>query len=122
MSVNICNMLYVSDVEKNAAFWLSIGFIEINRQGEGKEFTVVLAPEMDSNARLQLWDIEYIREVSPEVAEMQASLLFTVDKLEEWHEKLSAATATTSAINELPFKNFNFQDPEGSYYAFAESE
>ncbi|MFV0556510.1 MAG: hypothetical protein ACK5LM_05365 [Lactovum sp.] len=122
MSLNICNMLYVEDVKKNLDFWLAIGFVEVKRQGEGREFTVVLASHEKSAARLQLWDINYIREVSAEVAEMKPSLLFVVEDLEYWHEKISTVTDTVSEINPQPFKNFNFQSPDGSYYAFAESE
>ncbi|MDR0298842.1 MAG: hypothetical protein LBI13_02000 [Streptococcaceae bacterium] len=122
MSVNICNMLYIHNVAEVAEFWKAAGFVELKRQGEGQELTVVVAPSADSNARLQLWDIDFIRKVSPEVAESKPSLLFTVENLEAWHEKISKLAKTISAINEVPFKNFNFADPDGNYYAFAESE
>jgi hypothetical protein len=45
--------------------------------------TVVLAPLLNGNAQLQLWDIEFIRQVSAEVAESKSSLLFIVSHLEE---------------------------------------
>lgn len=120
MSLNICNMLYVNNVPELVEFWKSAGFVELEREGEGRELTVILAPASDSNARLQFWNIGYIREVSPEVAESKPSLLFSVSDLELWHDKMSKLTNTTSPIHPLPFRNFNFADPEGNYYAFAE--
>ena len=120
MTVNICNMLYVKSVQAVADFWLTAGFVEISRQGEGQELTIVLAPSKESNARLQLWDIDFIRQVSPEVAESKPSLLFTVDNLEEWQAKIAQLTDTASEINNYQgMTNFNFADPEGNFYAFA---
>lgn len=123
MSVNICNMLYVKDVKKVSEFWKNAGFVELQSQGKGEEYTVILAPSKDSNARLQLWGIDFIRKASPEVADSKPSLLFTVDNLEDWHIRLSNLTKAISPISEHQgLIAFNFADPEGNYYAFAASE
>lgn len=122
MSIIVCNMLYVKDVPNSANFWKSIGFIEISRSGKAEQEIVVLSPFEEATARLQLWNVDFIRQVSPEVAEAKSSLLFTVDDLESWHEKVSKVAVAISEINEVPFKNFNFQDFNGDYYAFAEEK
>ncbi len=122
--INLCNMLYVSDVSKHAEFWTKVGLKELRRQGLGLQETVIFAVDADApSARIQLWNLDFIRQNSPEVADMKGSMLFTVDDLEEWHARVSKATNTTSAINDFQgMVNFNFQDPDGNYYAFAKSE
>ncbi|MDR0297155.1 MAG: hypothetical protein LBI11_00640 [Streptococcaceae bacterium] len=132
--MNICNMLYVGDVEVVAAFWEKVGFVEIGREGEGKALTIIVAPTADSNARLQLWKKSYIEEVSPEVANSVPSLLMTLDDLESMHAKLSEFLAPfdmksgdfASKIMPISVRdgltNFAFSDPEGHFYAFAKSE
>lgn len=122
--INLCNMFYVSDVQKHSEFWTKIGLTELRRQGSGQEETVIFAVDSQApSARIQLWNLEFIRQNSPEVADMKGSLLFTVDDLEDWHARVAAATDKVSAINKFQgMVNFNFQDPDGNYYAFAESE
>lgn len=122
--INLCNMLYVSDVPKHAEFWSKVGLKELQRNGLNQEETVVFAiDEYAPSARIQLWNIEFIRQTSPEVADMKPSLLFTVDHLEEWHARIATVTDKVSDINDFQgMINFNFQDPDGNYYAFATSE
>lgn len=122
--INLCNMLYVSDVPKHAEFWTKVGFQELRRQGSGSQETVIFAVDANApSARIQLWNLDFIRQNSPEVAEMKGSMLFTVDNLEEWHSRVAEATDTVSEINDFQgMVNFNFQDPDGNYYAFAQSE
>ncbi|QPS71868.1 VOC family protein [Lactococcus garvieae] len=122
--INLCNMLYVTDVPKHSDFWTKIGLKELRRQGSGQEETVIFAVDPQApSARIQLWNLDFIRTNSPEVANMKGSMLFTVDNLEEWHARVAAATDTVSEINNFQgMMNFNFQDPDGNYYAFAKSE
>lgn len=122
--INLCNMLYVSDVPTHAEFWVKVGLKELRRQGSGSQETVIFAVDADApSARIQLWNLDFIRQNSPEVADMKGSMLFTVDDLEEWHTRVSKATNTASAINDFQgMVNFNFQDPDGNYYAFAQTE
>ena len=121
MAFNICVNLYVKEVEKEVDFFRSIGFLEIERHKMENSDSVVIAPLSDGNAFLQIWDIEFIKKVSPEVANDKPSLLFTVDNIEEMNEKLKKITPTTSDLMEKKKKKaFNFQSPSGNYYAFME--
>jgi lactoylglutathione lyase len=119
MVFNMCVNLYVKDVEEEVKFFKSIGFLEIERHKMENSDSVVIAPLTDGNAFLQIWDIEFIKKVSPEVANDKASLLFTVNNIEEMHEKLKNLTDTTGDLMEANGKKaFNFQSPSGNYYAF----
>ncbi len=119
MEFNMCVNLYVRDVEKEVNFFTSIGFLEIERHKMEDSDTVVITPVAGGNALLQIWDIEFIKKVSPEVAEDKPSILFTVNNIEEMHEKLKKITDTTGDLMDANGKKaFNFQSPSGNYYAF----
>ena len=121
MAFNICVNLYVKEVEKEVDFFRSIGFLEIERHKMENSDSVVISPLSDGNAFLQIWDIEFIKKVSPEVANDKPSLLFTVYNIEEMNEKLKKITPTTSDLMDANGKKaFNFQNPSGNYYAFME--
>jgi predicted enzyme related to lactoylglutathione lyase len=121
MAISICNMLYVKDVATIVDFWKQIGFVEIGRQQIMDSETVIIAPTPVSDAKLQIWDIEFIRRVSPEVADNKPSMLFVVSDIEAWHGRLKAATDSTSAFMDNGGKRaFNFADPENNYFAFGE--
>lgn len=98
MAFNICVNLYVKEVEKEVDFFRSIGFLEIERHKMENSDSVVISPLSDGNAFLQIWDIEFIKKVSPEVANDKPSLLFTVYNIEEMNEKLKKITPTTSDL------------------------
>jgi catechol 2,3-dioxygenase-like lactoylglutathione lyase family enzyme len=118
----MCTMLYVEDVKQNADFFSKIGFEEVSRETiMGKE-TVVFAPLADGNARLQLFDLDFIKANSPEVADSKPSVLFTVDHIEEMHQKVTAAASFVSPLTDMGGKRtFNFQVPNGDYLAFMEA-
>lgn len=119
MAFNITTMIYVQDVAKIADFFQSIGFELIEQQEICNFPTIVLAPSRSSNARLQLFNIEFIRKVSPDVASNKPSLLFSVDNIEAFHEKVTKLTPTACPLSDRGGKlTFNFADPEGNYYAF----
>lgn len=121
MAFNICVNLYVKDVEKEVNFFTAIGFLEIERHKMENSDSVIIAPLSDGNAFLQIWDIEFIKKVSPEVANDKPSILFTVDNIEDMNEKLKKVTATTSDLMDANGKrSFNFQSPSGNYHAFME--
>ena len=121
MAFNICVNLYVKEVEKEVDFFRSIGFLEIERHKMENSDSVVISPLSDGNAFLQIWDIEFIKKVSPEVANDKPSLLFTVYNIEEMNEKLKKITPTTSDLMDANGKKaFNFQSPSGNYYVFME--
>lgn len=120
MSFNMCTNLYVEDVKAEAEFFSAIGFYEMSRQKVGETDTFIMAPTRKGNARLQIWDIEFIRQMSPEVAESKPSILFTVtDGLEKMREKIAAQGLMTSPISKMGENlTFNFQSPSRSYFAF----
>ena len=67
MAFNICVNLYVKEVEKEVDFFRSIGFLEIERHKMENSDSVVISPLSDGNAFLQIWDIEFIKKVSPKL-------------------------------------------------------
>ena len=68
-------MLYVEDVEANADFWKHyLNFKEVERYDFGDSISIVLA--VSSTCNLQLFNIDFIRKNSPEVASNKPSLLF----------------------------------------------
>lgn len=115
--------LYVADVEKNADFFKKIGFAEISRQNIAGKEMITLAPEAAGNARLQLWNIDVIKKMSPEVADNVPSLLFEVSDITTWHERVAAGTSTTSRISRMGKRQvFNFAIPNGNYFSFAQND
>lgn len=122
MTFNMCTMLYVDDVKAEADFFLTIGFSEVSRETIMDFETVVLAPLADGNARLQIFNLDFIRQMSPEVADDKPSILFTVDNIEELHGKVAAQANFTSDLQDMGGKRtFNFQSPSGTYFAFMEA-
>ncbi|RZI49458.1 VOC family protein [Lactococcus kimchii] len=121
MTIKMCTNLYVQNVKTEGEFFKTIGFVEMARQKNGETETLIFAPTAAGNARLQIWDIEFIRQVSPEVAEQKPSILFEVSDIQDWHEKVVAQGGFTSDLQEMGGKlTFNFQSPNGLYFAFME--
>lgn len=117
ISKNMGVMLYVEDVAAEKDFWQAIGFV-IVAESEMMGFdTFDMKPHADSTTTITVFAKEFIRQVSPEVIDLQPSILFESDDIEALHAKVVAQTDTASAINEQPFKNFNFASPSGQYYA-----
>lgn len=121
MTYTMCTNLYVKDVKAESDFFIGIGFTEVSRQPMGDSETVMVAPEAQGNALLQIWDVEFIRQVSPEVADDKPSILFTVDNITEIYEKVKALAPLTNEMQDMGGKKmFNFQSPNGTYFAFLE--
>lgn len=116
-SKNMNVMLYVEDVAAEKAFWQAIGFV-IAAESEMMDFeTFDMKSHADSTMTITVFAKEFIRQVSPEVMDNQPSILFETDDIEALHAKVVEQTNTASAINDVPFKNFNFASPSGNYYA-----
>ncbi|MGT2907328.1 glyoxalase [Streptococcus dentiloxodontae] len=110
-------MLYVDDVAAERDFWSSIGF-EILSESEVMGYpTFDMTPHRDSTVAFTVYAKDFIRQVSPEVLDMQPSLLFEAEDLESLHEKVAATTDTVSPIQQEPFANFNFASPSGQHFA-----
>lgn len=120
MSFNMCTNLYVEDVKAEADFFEAIGFYVVSRQKVGEAETILLAPTRKGNARLQVWPIELIRQMSPEVADSKPSILFTItDGIEAMRTKVLTQGLTTSTITKRGENlTFNFESPSGTYFAF----
>ncbi|MCW0927781.1 MULTISPECIES: VOC family protein [Weissella] len=71
-------MLYVSDVNREADFWVSLGFVERDRQDMGETEMVQVAPSEDGAFALNIFDREFIKENSPEVVDNVPSIMFHV--------------------------------------------
>lgn len=111
-------MLYVTDVEREAAFWQSVGFIERDRQDMGKTMMVQVAPSAEGDFALNLFDIAFIREESPEVADNVPSIMFHSDDVEALYHKMQSLEIETGELVEMGLqKVFNFANPDGLYFA-----
>jgi len=114
--------LYVKNVGAEVAFFKAIGFKEVGRENLGGYETVTVAPLKEGNACLQIWDVAFIRKLSPEVAESKPSLLFMVDDFDKHHEKVKSVAPKTSTIMDMNGRRvFNFQTINGDYMAFEEA-
>ncbi|WP_373713176.1 glyoxalase [Streptococcus sp.] len=116
-SKNLGVMLYVDDVAAEKVFWEAVGF-DIVAESEVMGFeTFDMKSHADSTATFTVYAKEFIRQVSPQVIDMQPSVLFETEDIEGLHARVAAETDTVSAIQDQPFKNFNFASPSGQYYA-----
>lgn len=114
-------MLYVTDVDAEKTFWQAIGFTilsEGNLMGS-KTFDMATSPE--AKTLFSVMDLETIRQLSPEVADHQPSLLFYSDDLEKLYTTIKNLTPQCQPITDNPFKHFTFASPSGHHYAVAQS-
>lgn len=110
-------MLYVDDVVAEKVFWQALGFdIVAESEMMGYE-TFDMKSHADSTATFTIYAKEFIRQVSPEVMNLQPSILFETEDIDGLHARVAAQTDTVSAIQDQPFKNFHFASPSGQYYA-----
>lgn len=122
MFSNKCHiMLYVPDVEAEKNFWQAAGF-SILSEGElmdSKTFDMAISPE--ATTIFSVMDLNTIRQISPEVADNQPSILFHSNDLESLHQTIEKIAPVCNPITDLPFKHFNFASPSGQYYAVAQA-
>ena len=110
-------MLYVDDVVAEKVFWQALGFdIVAESEMMGYE-TFDMKSHADSTATFTIYAKEFIRQLSPEVMNLQPSILFETEDIDGLHARVAAQTDTVSAIQDQPFKNFHFTSPRGQYYA-----
>lgn len=114
-------MLYVEDVEANADFWKHyLNFKEVERYDFGDSISIVLA--VSSTCNLQLFNIDFIRKNSPEVASNKPSLLFDISDFDELYARFKENNETVGEIIEMGgAKTFNFPDRDGNYFAVREA-
>ncbi|MFS0951146.1 VOC family protein [Enterococcus thailandicus] len=111
-------MLYVDDVEKNAAFWTDNGFAELDRQEMDGTLIVEIGPAVDAQAKLVLYDRKFIEAHSPEVASNSPSLMFASEDVFGLYKKMQANKVTLGDLVQIGEEYiFNFADPDGNYFA-----
>lgn len=110
-------MLYVEDVEANDDFWKHyLNFKEVERYDFGDSISIVLA--VSSTCNLQLFNIDFIRKNSPEVASNKPSLLFDISDFDELYARFKENNETVGEIIEMGgSRTFNFPDRDGNYFA-----
>lgn len=110
-------MLYVPDVAAEKAFWQALGFTIISEEEMmGFDF-FDMKPTQESHLVISVFDEDFIRQVSPEVADNRPSVLFECDDIKALHQLVASQTDTASPIQTQPFPNFNFASPSGQYFA-----
>lgn len=114
-------MLYVENVEANADFWKQyLAFKEVERYDFGDSISIVLAVNPACN--LQLFDIDFIKKNSPEVASNKPSLLFDISDFDGLYARFKENNETVGEIIEMGgARTFNFPDRDGNYYAVREA-
>ena len=109
-------MLYVDDVPAERAFWETIGAHIIADDELGGAPTFTFTPD-DGGTHFTVYAKDFIRQVSPEVADHVPSVLFTSNDLPALHARISEQIDTVGDIVDQPFENFNFASPSGIYFA-----
>ena len=116
-------MLYVDNQEQSVAFWTKdLGFVIKSEDIIYDDYkSVEVAPSLDSQTSLVIFDKEFIREVSPEVNLETPSLMFQVKELDELYADLNNKGIRCGDIVETPDgRVFNFSDDEENYFAVNE--
>ena len=116
-SKNLGVMLYVDDVAAEKSFWSAAGFTILSESEMLGFETFDMKSHADSTATFTVYAKEFIRQVSPQVIDMQPSILFETEDIEGLQARIAGLTDTCSPVNVEPFPNFNFASPSGQYYA-----
>ena len=116
-SKNLGVMLYVDDVAAEKSFWSAAGFTILSESEMMGFETFDMKSHADSTATFTVYAKEFIRQVSPQVIDMQPSILFETEDIEGLQARIAGLTDTCSPVNVEPFPNFNFASPSGQYYA-----
>ena len=120
MTSNIDIMLYVTDVHEHSLFWQNLGLTEVGQMDLGESTQITLATK-DETYRLCLFDIEFIKKMSPEVAAMKPSLMFFTDDFDGFIEN-----AVKSDVQMMPeraqfgARTRAFSDPDGNFFAISD--
>ncbi|EPH96845.1 MULTISPECIES: VOC family protein [unclassified Enterococcus] len=111
-------MLYVDDVEANSNFWQSIGFTELERVEMEGTLIIEIGASENAQAKLVLYDREFIEQHSPEVASNSPSLMFHSEAIFDLYKTMKENNVTVGEMVQLGEEYvFNFSDPDGNYFA-----
>ncbi|SOC43632.1 VOC family protein [Salinicoccus kekensis] len=117
-------MLYVDNQEQSIAFWTKdLGFVIKSEDIIYDDYkSVEVAPSLDSETSITIFDKEFIREASPEVNLETPSLMFRVQDLDALYADLSNKGIRCGDIVKTPDgRVFNFSDDEDNYFAVKEA-
>lgn len=109
--------IYQNNPDKGAEFWKKyFDFKEISRFPFGNTTAYVLS--LGGSYSITIFDKNDIKKMAPEVADNFPSILFTVDNIDELHDKLIADGQFASDIAPRgEQRTFYFNDGDDNYYA-----
>lgn len=116
-------MLYVDNQEQSVAFWTKdLGFVIKAEDLIFDDYkSVEVAPSLDSETSIVIFDKEFIREAGHEVNLDTPSLMFRVGDLDALYVDLNNKGIRCGDIVNTPDgRVFNFSDDEENYFAVKE--
>lgn len=119
---NFKTMIYVADVAAEKAFWSKMGFVIIKEEDilDFPTFEMKISPE--SQTSFVVYSTAFIEKYSPDLLKNQPNLLFFTDNIEMVYQLVSLISPLVSDLNQLPYKNFSFESPNGQFYTVREAE
>lgn len=116
-------MLYVGNQEQSVAFWTKdLGFVIKAEDLIFDDYkSVEVAPSLDSETSIVIFDKEFIREAGHEVNLDTPSLMFRVGDLDALYADLdNKGIRCGDIVNTPDGRVFNFSDDEENYFAVKE--
>ena len=116
-------MLYVEKFDVAVEFFTEdLGFVILDEMELVEGFkSVTIAPSIDNETEIVLFDKKFIKKYSPEVSLETPSLMFNTTDIDQLYTELKAKEITVSELVDMQnFRVFNFSDREGNYFAVSE--
>uniref|UniRef100_UPI003D0E7DCD VOC family protein n=1 Tax=Phocicoccus schoeneichii TaxID=1812261 RepID=UPI003D0E7DCD len=103
-------------------FTEDLGFVILDEMELVEGFkSVTIAPSIDNETEIVLFDKKFIKKYSPEVSLETPSLMFNTTDIDKLYTELKAKEITVSELVDMQnFRVFNFSDREGNYFAVSE--
>ncbi|MCD2137845.1 VOC family protein [Salinicoccus halitifaciens] len=117
-------MLYVDNQDQSVAFWTKdLGFVIRSEDLIYDDYkSVEVAPSLNSETSIVIFDKEFIRETGHEVNLDTPSLMFRVKDLDALYADLNNKGIRCGEIVKTPDgRVFNFSDDEDNYFAVKEA-
>ena len=116
-------MLYVEKFDVAVEFFTEdLEFVILDEMELVEGFkSVTIAPSIDNETEIVLFDKKFIKKYSPEVSLETPSLMFNTTDIDKLYTELKAKEITVSELVDMQnFRVFNFSDREGNYFAVSE--
>ena len=116
-------MLYVEKFDVAVEFFTEdLEFVILDEMELVEGFkSVTIAPSIDNETEIVLFDKKFIKKYSPEVSLETPSLMFNTTDIDKLYTELKAKEITVSEVVDMQsFRVFNFSDREGNYFAVSE--